>query len=495
MNILLVNPEFEETYWSFRHALPFEGRRSVFPPLSLLTVSSLLPTTCNRRLVDLNVERLSTSALKWADMVFVTGMLAQEESLHSVVAQAKKLDKVVVLGGPYVTSTIKELPHADHIFQGEAETTLPEFFADLERGEAKRVYKAPQRPSMAISPVPDFRLVDFKRYSCMSVQYSRGCPFSCEFCDIIEIYGRVPRTKSNEQMVAEFDDLKRRGWRGPVFIVDDNFIGNKKNVRQLLPELVDWQKRNGHPFSLLTEASVNLADDDDLLSNMREAGFRRVFLGIETPVEESLKEAQKTQNRGNLLDSVKKIQSYGMEVMGGFIVGFDHDPIDIFQRQIEFIRESAIPLAMVGMLNALPDTQLWKRLEREGRLLGEDATGNNTISTLNFIPKMDVETLVNGYQSIMKTIYKPREFYQRALDSLRRTECDTPEPTPYNLIEEVKALAHLFLKLGVLDVERKEFWRFIIQAIRKHHDRMSESMRFAAMGYHFRKLNELYDVE
>jgi radical SAM superfamily enzyme YgiQ (UPF0313 family) len=495
MNILLVNPEFEETYWSFRHALPFEGLRSVFPPLSLLTVSSLLPSSCNRRLVDLNVERLSTSALKWADMVFVTGMLAQQQSLHSVVAQAKKLGKIVVLGGPYVTSTIKELPHADHIFQGEAETTLPEFFADLERGEAKRVYKAPQRPAMTLSPIPDFRLVDFKRYSCMSVQYSRGCPFSCEFCDIIEIYGRVPRTKSNEQMVAEFDDLKRRGWRGPVFIVDDNFIGNKKNVRQLLPELVDWQNRHGHPFSLLTEASVNLADDDELLGHMREANFRRVFLGIETPVEESLKEAQKSQNRGNLLDSVKKIQSYGMEVMAGFIVGFDNDPLDIFQRQIEFIRESAIPLAMVGMLNALPDTQLWKRLEREGRLLGEDATGNNTISTVNFIPKMDVETLVKGYQSIMKTIYKPREFYERALDSLRRTSHDTPEPTPYNLIEELKALVHLVLKLGVLDVERKEFWRFIIQALRKHHDRMTESMRFAAMGYHFRKLNELYDVE
>jgi radical SAM superfamily enzyme YgiQ (UPF0313 family) len=495
MNILLINPEFPETYWSFRHALPFEGRRCVFPPLGLLTVSGLLPKSVNRRLIDLNVDPLSTSALKWADMVFVTGMLAQQQSLHSVVAQAKKLGKTVVLGGPYVTSTIKELPHADHIFQGEAETTLPEFFADLERGEAKRVYKAPQRPSMTISPIPDFGLVDFKRYSCMSVQYSRGCPFSCEFCDIIEIYGRVPRTKSNEQILSEFDDLKRRGWRGPVFIVDDNFIGNKKNVRQLLPELVDWQKRNGHTFSLFTEASVNLADDDELLANMREANFRRVFLGIETPVEESLKEAQKTQNRGNLLDSVKKIQSYGMEVMAGFIVGFDNDPADIFQRQIEFIRESAIPLAMVGMLNALPDTQLWKRLEREGRLLGEDATGNNTISTVNFIPKMDVETLVKGYESIMKTIYKPREFYARALDSLRRTSHLTPEPTPYNLFEEIKALIRLVLKLGVLDVERKEFWRFIIEALRKHHDRMTESMRFAAMGYHFRKLNELYDVE
>lgn len=494
MNILLVNPEFPETYWSFRHALPFEGRRCVFPPLALLTVSNLLPAACKRRLIDLNVARLKRSDLAWADMVFVTGMLAQQESLHSVVKQAKALGKIVVLGGPYVTSTIKELPDADYIFQGEAESTLPQFFADLERGEAVRVYKAAQRPSMAISPIPDFGLVNPKWYSSMSIQYSRGCPFSCEFCDIIEIYGRVPRTKSNQQVIAEFDELKRRGWRGPLFVVDDNFIGNKKNVRQLLPAIIEWQKRNGNPFSLLTEASVNLADDGELLGNMRAAGFRRVFLGIETPVEESLKEAQKSQNRGNLLDSVRKIQSYGIEVMAGFIVGFDNDPADIFERQINFIRESAIPLAMVGMLNALPDTQLWKRLEREGRLLGEDATGNNTISTVNFIPKMDVETLVNGYQSIMKTIYKPREYYERALDSLQRTVNKTPEPTPYTFPDEMKALVRLISKLGIIDAERREFWRFFIRAILKYHVRVTESLRLAAMGYHFRKLNELYDV-
>src|SRR5215216_5040719 len=358
MRILLVNPEFEETYWSFRYALPFEGKRSVFPPLSLLTVSSLLPRDCERRMIDLNVERLKDSQIEWADMVFITGMLAQKVSLHETVKRCKQRGKLIVLGGPYVTSTIEELPDADHIFQGEAETTLPEFFKDLESGEAKRTYKAPERPPLALTPIPDFGLVNLKDYSNMCVQYSRGCPFSCEFCDIIEIYGRVPRTKSNQQMLAEFDALKRLGWRGPVFIVDDNFIGNKKNVRMLMPDLIDWQRKNGFPFSLLTEASVNLADDDELLVAMKDAGFRRVFLGIETPVEESLKEAQKSQNRGNLLESVEKIQSYGMEVMAGFIVGFDNDPDDIFERQIDFIRKSAIPLSMVGLLNALPDTQL-----------------------------------------------------------------------------------------------------------------------------------------
>src|SRR5687767_11020956 len=438
MKVLLVNPKFPDTYWSFRHALPFEGKRSVFPPLGLLTVSGLLPRSYERRLVDLEIEPLKTSQIDWADMIFITGMLAQKQSLHEIVERCRKRGKRIVLGGPYVTSTIEELPYADHIFQGEAETTLPQFFEDLERGTAKRTYKATERPPMSLAPIADFGLVNMKKYSCMSVQYSRGCPFSCEFCDIIEIYGRIPRTKSNQQVIAEFNELKRLGWRGPLFIVDDNFIGNKKNVRLLLPALIEWQKKNAYPFSLLTEASVNLADDDDLLSAMKEAGFRRVFLGIETPVEESLKEAQKSQNRGNLLESVRRIQSHGMEVMAGFIVGFDNDPDDIFQRQIDFIRESAIPLAMVGLLTALPDTQLWRRLEKEGRLLGE-RSGNNTNCSINFAPKMDAARLVDGYQSIMRTIYKPSEYYQRALTSLMRTAQEFPEPVRVKVISGVAA--------------------------------------------------------
>jgi len=491
MKVLLVNPEFPDTYWSFRHALPFEGKSCVFPPLGLMTVSGLIPSSVERRLVDLNVQSLKTSQIDWADMVFITGMLAQKESLHKVVALCKERGKVIVLGGPYVTSTIEALPYADYIFQGEAETTLPQFFIDLERGEAKRTYKAPERPPMSIAPIPDFSLIDMNKYSCMSVQYSRGCPFSCEFCDIIEIYGRVPRTKSNSQILGEFEALRKLDWRGPVFIVDDNFIGNKKHVRQLLPDLAAWQKKNNYPFSLLTEASVNLADDEDLLIAMRDAGFRRVFLGIETPVEESLKEAQKSQNRGNLLDSVRRIQNNGMEVMAGFIVGFDNDPDDIFERQIDFIRESAIPMAMVGMLNALPDTQLWKRLEREGRLLGE-ASGNNTVSTINFIPKMDADRLVAGYQSIMRTIYKPSEYYQRALDSLVRTPQRAPEPHQYKGLKALTTFVRLAFRLGVLDRERRAFWSFFLKAVAQHRDRMTELLRHAAMGYHFRKLNESY---
>lgn len=491
MKVLLVNPKFPDTYWSFRHALPFEGKRSAFPPLGLLTVSALLPGSWERRLVDLEVRSLKKSDIDWADMVFVTAMLVQKESLKQVVKECKARGKRVVLGGPYVTTTVEDLPEADHIFLGEAETTLPQFVADLARGEAKRTYQAPERPPLSATPLPHFQLANLKRYSAMSVQYSRGCPFSCEFCDIIEIYGRVPRTKSNQQMLSEFDALKALGWRGTVFIVDDNFIGNKKNVRQLMPELAEWQKRNGYPFNLLTEASCNLADDADLLDSMRDAGFRRVFLGIETPAEESLKEAQKPQNRGDLLASVKRIQSYGMEVMAGFIVGFDNDPADIFERQIKFIRESAIPLAMVGLLTALPDTQLWRRLKSEGRLLGE-STGNNTNCSLNFVPKMDPSQLVAGYQSIMRTIYKSSEYYQRALDSLKRTTQVFNEPNSLSFVTGVAAFTRIAVKLGLLDRDRREFWRYFGQTLTKHRNRLAESLRLAAMGYHFRKLNDAY---
>jgi radical SAM superfamily enzyme YgiQ (UPF0313 family) len=491
MKVLLISPEFPDTYWSFRHALPFEGKRCAFPPLGLMTVSALLPDSWERRLVDMNVRKLRTSDIEWADIVMVTAMLVQRDELKKVVRRCRAMGKRIVVGGPYVSTTLEELPEADHIFLGEAETTLPQFVEDLERGTTKRTYQATERPPLAVTPVAHFHLADMKRYSAMSIQYSRGCPFNCEFCDIIEIYGRVPRTKSNSQMLAEMDALYALGWRGTLFIVDDNFIGNKKNVRTLVPALAEWQERHGHPFSLLTEASLNLAEDEPLLESMKQAGFRRVFLGIETPEEESLKEAQKPQNRGNLLESVRKIQSYGMEVMAGFIVGFDNDPVDIFERQIRFIRESAIPLAMVGLLTALPDTQLWRRLEKEGRLLGEKE-GDNTSCSLNFIPKMDPAQLVAGYQSIMRTIYSSSEFYQRVRDSLKRTPLTTDEIKSYSFLSGVAAFARISVKLGVLDSERKEFWRFFCHALAKHRDRFAESLRLAAMGYHFRKLNEAY---
>ena len=493
MKVLLVYPEFPDTYWSFRHALTFEGKRSAFPPLGLLTVSAMLPEHWERRLVDMNVRSLKASDIRWADVVFASAMLVQKESLKQVVALCNAAKKKIIVGGPYVTTTLEELTGADHVVLGEAEEILPQLVDDLERGEAKAVYSKPERPQLALTPIPDFKLADMKRYSAMSVQYSRGCPFNCEFCDIIEIYGRLPRTKSNQQMIAELDVLLQSGWRGTVFVVDDNFIGNKKNVKLLLPDLAEWQERNGRPFTFITEASVNLAEDDKLLDLMRRAGFNRAFLGIETPVEASLKEAQKGQNtRRDLLDSVKKIQSYGIEVMAGFIVGFDNDPEDIFERMTHFIRESAIPLAMVGLLTALPNTQLWRRLSGEGRLLGESA-GNNTHSELNFIPRMDSKRLVEGYKSILRSIYDTREYYDRALECLKRVSQPGPKSQRRNsLIRDVSALARITMRLGVRDRDRLEFWRFMTQTLAHHRGAFADSMRLAAMGYHFRKLTEAY---
>jgi len=492
MKVLLVYPVFPDTYWSFRHALAFEGRRAAFPPLGLLTVSAMLPKDWERRLVDMNVQDLWPDDIEWADVVFVSAMIVQRESLEEVVKLCRKLGKKVVVGGPYVSTSSERLPDADHIFIGEAESTLPEFINDLELGIPKKIYQADERPSLLNTPTPDFGLVDMRKYSAMNIQYSRGCPFQCEFCDIIEIYGRVPRTKSNEQMLIELDALKQTGWRGLVFIVDDNFIGNKKNVRLFMPDLIKWSIENGNPFSYITEASVNLAEDDSLLQSMEEAGFRRVFLGIETPVEESLKEAQKGQNtRRDLLESVKKIQSYGMEVMAGFIVGFDNDPDDIFERQMNFINESGIPLAMVGLLSALPDTQLWRRLEKEKRLL-DVSTGNNTDCTINFIPKMNVDALVEGYKTILRNIYSPAEYYHRALECLSRFHKDRVEPRTSNLAEDVKALLKLVMTLGVRDSARWQFWKYFYRVLRHHRRDIAHGLTLAAMGYHFRMITEKY---
>ena len=492
MKVLLVYPEFPDTYWSFKHALKFEGRGAAFPPLGLMTVSSMLPKDWQRRLVDMNVASLWPEDVEWADIVFVSAMIVQQESLEKVVDLCRSMGKKVVVGGPYVSTSSERLPDADHIFIGEAETTLPEFISDLELGIARKIYKADERPSLLGTPLPDFSIIDMSSYSAMNVQYSRGCPFQCEFCDIIEIYGRVPRTKSNEQMLAELDALKAAGWRGLVFIVDDNFIGNKKNVRLFMPDLVKWSKDNEFPFSFITEASVNLAEDDHLLELMEDAGFRRVFLGIETPVEESLKEAQKGQNtRRDLLESVHKIQSYGMEVMAGFIVGFDNEPEDIFDLQMAFIRESGIPLAMVGLLTALPDTQLWRRLEKEGRLL-DVSTGNNTDCTINFVPTMNVDRLIEGYKSVLRNIYSPQEYYRRALDCLSRFHKDRIEPRKSDFIKDIKAFYKIIMTLGVRDSSRASFWSYVYQLIRFHPKDFTHGLTLAAMGYHFRQITEKY---
>lgn len=487
MNALLIYPEWPDTYWSFRHALPFQGKRSAYPPLGLLTIAALLPATWAKRLVDTNVRKLTDSDLSWADVALISAMLVQKENLLAILARCRARGLRTVVGGP-IASGLSELQcHADHIVIGEAEELIAPLAEDLERGTAKAQYKATEMPRLERSPLPDLTLINPKHYSSMAIQYSRGCPFNCEFCDIIEIYGRRPRTKSVAQMISELEQLYDLKWRGSVFLVDDNFIGNKKNVKQLLPALAEWNDRHRRPFTFFTEASVNLADDAELLEMMRDAGFIRVFLGIETPVEASLRESHKLQNTGrSMLESVRRIQQRGMEVMAGFIVGFDSDPEDVFDRQIQFIEQSAIPIAMVGLLQALPGTQLYRRLRNEGRLLN-DATGNNIDCNLSFIPTMSAQRLLDGYRSILKHIYDPDAYYKRVRHFL---ECYQPTTRMRRTLSDYLALCRSVVKQGMLGDARASYWKFLIDAATRYHHAFGAAVTLAIMGYHFHVVTE-----
>ncbi|HNU91181.1 MAG TPA: B12-binding domain-containing radical SAM protein [Spirochaetota bacterium] len=492
--VLLVYPEIPATYWSFKYALDFVGKKAVLPPLGLITVAAMLPEEWECRLVDMNVEPLEDEAIEWADMVFVSAMLVQRASFEKVVARVGRLGRCVVAGGPYPTAMHCDIGGVDHFVLNEAEATLAPFLRDLEKGKPKRVYSDETRPDIAATPAPRFDLLDIDCYSTASLQFSRGCPFNCEFCDIIEMFGHVPRVKSPGQFLREMDSLYATGFRGPLFIVDDNFIGNKHRVKELLREIIIWQKKYGHPFSLSTEASINLADDDELLELMAEAGFMMVFVGIETPVEESLSLAGKTQNlKGNMLESIRKIQGRGIEVTGGFIIGFDTDPEDIFDRQIGFVRESAIPTAMVGLLMALPNTRLYRRLEAEGRITGL-STGNNTHDVrVNFESKLPPGVLYDGYRRVIREIYGPRAYFDRCLELLRRfpkKKRVNVKKTTYRgknrLISflEARALFASLFRQG-LSWYGPEYFRFLAKSLFINPSRFPQAVGMAIEGHHF----------
>ena len=419
--ILLVYPAIPTTYWSYKYALPFVGRKAVMPPLGLLTVAALLPPEFELRLVDTNVTPLRAQDVDWADLVFVSAMIVQRSSFEAVVRLCHQRGRPVVAGGPYPSTLHEQIRGVDHFVLDEAELTLPPFLRDLERGCPQRVYRNPEKPALTGTPVPRFDLVDASLYETMPVQYSRGCPFECEFCDIIELFGRKPRTKTSPQFLSEVQAVYDTGFRGSLFIVDDNFVGNKPRVRELLRELVAWQREHGHPFSLSTEASITLAHDVELLELMAAAGFAMVFVGIETPDAKALARTSKTQNlREDILVSVTRIQEHGLEVTGGFIVGFDGESDDIFERQRRFIQSAGIPTAMVGLLMALPGTRLSRRLAAEGRLL-EDCQGNNTHHLrLNYVPQMPAERLLEGYRGLLAEIYTPRAYFRRCRTLLAR---------------------------------------------------------------------------
>jgi radical SAM superfamily enzyme YgiQ (UPF0313 family) len=509
MNVLLVYPEFPETFWSFRHALKFLGKRAAQPPLGLMTVAALLPHAWKKRLVDTNVERLRERDLKWADVVFVSGMHIQLESLKEIVKRCRAHGLRTVVGGPIASSVPAAELKADHVVAGEAESLIGELARELEAGTARPVYQAAERPEMATSPLPDLSLIKMKRYSTMTVQYSRGCPFNCEFCDIIEIYGRRPRTKAVAQVLAELDQLLAAGWHEAVFIVDDNFIGNKARAKELLRAMAEWREKTGARFDFITEASLNLADDIELMQLMRDAGFRSVFLGVETPDESSLIASNKLQNtRRSLLESVATIQSYGMQVMGGFILGFDTDKEDIFERMVEFIQKSGIPIAMVGLLWAIPGTQLFRRLRREGRIV--DAGGGNNVfcDQLNFLPRMDPAKLVAGYREVVKRIYNCDAYYERVKVYLNRAHPKRAKgddvkkqagqkARPLLTRDNMRALVNSIVRQGVLGRHQWSYWKFLASAATKYRRCFGAAMTLAVMGYHFqvmtRKLGKAMD--
>jgi radical SAM superfamily enzyme YgiQ (UPF0313 family) len=494
LKILFVYPQYPDTFWSFRHALKFVSKKANFPPLGLLTIAAMLPGEWEKRLVDINVRTLSAEDIKWADYVFIGAMAVQIDSARELIAWCKRLNAKVVAGGPLFTTRYDEFDGVDHFVLGEAEATLPHFLVDLAKGCPQQIYSSDERPDITNTPVPLWSLINMKHYSAMSIQYSRGCPFDCDFCDIVVLNGHKPRTKDRQQVVDELEALYRHGWRGSVFMVDDNFIGNKRKLKvETLPTIIQWSREKKYPFTFFTEASINLADDEQLMELMVEAGFNRVFIGIETPNVDSLIECNKLQNRNrDLAASVKKIQNHGFEVQGGFIIGFDSDPISIFRSQIDFIQKTGIVTAMVGLLNAPRGTKLYQRLKHENRLL-KDMSGDNTDLSINFIPKMNYKTLINGYKNVLDTIYSPRYYCERVITFLKeyrpRKTAGISQLRFYHITSLIKSLWFL----GITDEGRWHFWRLLISTLLRYPRRFPLSIVLSVSGFHFRKVTEDYN--
>ncbi|TFG35870.1 MAG: DUF4070 domain-containing protein [Parcubacteria group bacterium] len=493
MKILLLYPQYPTTFWSFTYALPFVGKKAAFPPLGLLTVASMLPSVWEKKVVDLNVSKLKEEDIKWADFVFISAMIIQKESVEEIIKKCQKLKVKTVAGGPLFTTGYEEFKgRIDHFILNEAEGTLPLFLADLEKGQLKEVYTSSLFPDISKTPAPLWSLIDFKPYSSMNIQFSRRCPFNCEFCDIVIMNGRVPRIKSKEQVIKELDILYSRGWRGNVFFVDDNFIGNKAALKkEILPALISWMEERDYPFHFNTEASINLADDEELLRLMAEAGFNTVFIGIETPDEFSLKECGKVHNTNrSLLDSIRKIQNYGLQVQAGFIVGFDNDTPSIFERQINFIQRSGIVTAMVGLLGALPKTRLYERLKKEGRLLN-NPTGDNTDHSLNFMPKMGENPLMDGYKRILTTIYSPKNYYARIETFLKNYKPLNKKKWSFRMSDLSAFIKSIWL-LGVIGEERFFYWKILFKSLFTRPRLFPLTITLSIYGFHFRKVAESY---
>jgi len=490
IKVLMVWPRFPASFWSLGEVMEIVPERSLVPPLGLITVAALCPKQWKIRLVDLTFEELSDEDILWADLVMVSAMAVQREGVRQTLERACRLNRRTMIGGPYASSQPEALlPLADHVVAGEPDEIFPEIAADLERGSARRLYRIAEKPDVSHTPVPRFDLLALNKYTLMSVQFSRGCPFTCEFCDIITIYGRRPRTKSPAQLIGELDALLQLGWRKDVFVVDDNFIGNHKAALQLAHELEQWQRRNRYPFAFFTEASIDLAARPELLDAMVKANFCRVFIGIESPSVESLKETKKFQNlRRDPLESIRLIQQRGLWVMGGFIVGFDSDPPDIFDQQIEFVERAAIPWAMTGVLQAPPTTPLYERMEREGRLLQDNPEPSN-FDPPNFRTVLPLAELLDGTKRMLLTLYDPSHYYKRVLDSLERWQLQPEQKAPaLSLLYLLRVLLKSVWKQGVLSGYRRAYWSYMRELMLRwgrHPQKRRLGFELALSGHHF----------
>jgi radical SAM superfamily enzyme YgiQ (UPF0313 family) len=463
----MVWPSFPPSFWGFEGVLEMIPERAMTPPLGLITVAALCPATWQIRLIDHAFEQLRDEDLKWADLVMVSAMHAQRADALHILGRARAFNKRTFVGGPWAsTDPEAALAVADHVMVGEAEEAFPGIAAALENGTAHALYRIIDKPDMTRSPVPRFDLLHREKYTSMPIQFSRGCPFQCEFCDIITIYGRRPRAKTPTQVIHELDVLRKLGWRNEVFIVDDNFIGNHAQALALTRELIEWQKLHQQPFSFYTEASIDLASRPELMDAMVAANFMYVFIGIETPSAEALKESHKFQNlRKNNVDQVRIIQEKGLWVLAGFIVGFDSDDETIFARQLEFINKTAIAWAMAGILMAPPTTALFDRMKREGRLI-EDSQSIMQFGLPNFRTVLPLPILLRGLATLLEGLYQPDAFFERAYNSLKVWQPLATQKPPYlGMRYNLQVLFSSIWRQGICSDYRLSYWRFLYRMV------------------------------
>jgi radical SAM superfamily enzyme YgiQ (UPF0313 family) len=495
VRILLIYPVFPPTFWSYEKILELVNRKVLLPPLGLVTVAAILPQEWEFKLVDRNIRPVTEEEWAWADLVILSAMIVQKQDLLTQIREAKRRGKLVAVGGPYATSVPSEPQNAgtDFLILDEGEITLPMFVEALQRGETSGVFRTTEKPDVTITPVPRYDLLELDAYDSMSIQFSRGCPFQCEFCDIIVLYGRKPRTKAPAQLLKELDYLYELGWRRSVFMVDDNFIGNKRNVKLLLQELKVWQAEHQYPFDFNTEASVDLAADVELMELMVECNFNAVFLGIETPDEDSLQLTKKFQNtRTSLADTVDKITRTGLRPMAGFIIGFDNEKKGAASRIIRFVEDAAIPTAMFGMLQALPNTALWHRLEKEGRLRIKDRQDINQSTLMNFVPTRPIDDIAKEYIEAFWTLYDAEVFLDRTYRcflKLGAPKCQAPFKMPSWV--DLKALAIVVWRQGFKRSTRWKFWHHLFSIFKNNPAVWEHYLTVCAHNEHFLEYRQI----